>query len=156
MRNVPIFFCFKDINFHFGVSSLKKVRNAQFFCFRDIHFHFVVPSLKKSEKCAIFFVLRAYTPATPVTTQDFKDPNFRLPQPLLKKPKTIYKKIFGFFYFFVLWLNLRCPRNSKFCYKVTAHSFIIQKIHGQSMYPPSFLPSSVGSRVISDISGRHI
>ncbi len=24
------------------------------------------------------------------------------------------------------------------------------------MYPPSFLPSSVGSRVISDISGRHI
>ncbi len=103
------------------------MRNAQFFCFRDIHFHFVVPSLKKSEKCAIFFVLRAYTPATPVTTQDFKDPNFRLPQPLLKNQKLYTKKFSVFFYFFVLWLNLRCPRNSKFCYKVTAHSFIIQK-----------------------------
>ncbi len=71
------FFGFKDINFHFGVPSLKKVRNAPIFLvLRTKKFHFVVPSLKKGENAPFFLVLRAQTPKTPVTTQFFKDLNF--------------------------------------------------------------------------------
>ncbi len=47
-----------------------------FFGFKDINFHFVVLSLKKVRNAPIFLVLRSNTPVTPVTHQDFKNHDF--------------------------------------------------------------------------------